>query len=74
MTKISSQSASETDNGPALAIPVDKVCWIIIKAREFDVKNEQSEPDPASNTSENVHRVAVRGRADRSRCVGLARS
>jgi len=54
MTKRSKQTANEIENGPALTISVDKVCWIIIKAREFDVKNAPSESDPASNASDDM--------------------
>ena len=32
-----------------LAISSEKVCFIIVKAREFDAKDEVSEPDPGSN-------------------------
>ena len=37
---------------PALAISPDKVCFVIIKAREFDVKDVVTEPDPGSNPSD----------------------
>ena len=37
---------------PELQIALDKVCYIIIKAREFDVKEEVSEDDPGSNPSD----------------------
>ena len=64
MTNISSRSAIETDNGPTLAIPVDKVCWMIVKAREFDVKNPPSEPDPASNASDDMMISVLEEQAD----------
>jgi len=35
-----------------LTISPEKVCFIIIKAREFDAKEEVSEPDPGSNPSD----------------------
>jgi hypothetical protein len=35
-----------------LTIDHEKVCFIIIKAREFDVKVEPAEPDPASNPAD----------------------
>ncbi len=53
--------ASETTQAPAqteeteespLTISPEKVCFIIIKAREFDAKDEVSEPDPGSNPSD----------------------
>uniref|UniRef100_Q07II5 DUF3775 domain-containing protein n=1 Tax=Rhodopseudomonas palustris (strain BisA53) TaxID=316055 RepID=Q07II5_RHOP5 len=34
---------------PELAIPVDKVTFLIEKAREFDVKEDASDPDSGSN-------------------------
>src|SRR5262245_16377446 len=36
----------------ALTISPEKVCFIIIKAREFDAKDEVTEPDPGSNPSD----------------------
>jgi hypothetical protein len=39
------------DDSP-LTISPEKVCYIIIKAREFDAKDEQTEPDPGSNPSD----------------------
>ncbi len=35
-----------------MTISPEKVCFIIIKAREFDAKEEVSEPDPGSNPSD----------------------
>ncbi len=35
-----------------LAISPEKVCFIMIKAREFDAKDEVTEPDPGSNPSD----------------------
>jgi hypothetical protein len=35
-----------------LAISPEKVCFIIIKAREFDAKEAIDEPDPGSNPSD----------------------
>ena len=32
-----------------LTISPEKVCFIIVKAREFDAKDEMTEPDPGSN-------------------------
>ncbi|MCK0207072.1 DUF3775 domain-containing protein [Starkeya koreensis] len=39
------------DDSP-LTISPEKVCFIIVKAREFDAKDEVTEPDPASNPSD----------------------
>jgi hypothetical protein len=35
-----------------LAIATDKVCYIIVKAREFDVKDVVADPDSGSNPSD----------------------
>jgi hypothetical protein len=35
-----------------LAISPEKVCFIIIKAREFGAKDEVTEPDPGSNPTD----------------------
>jgi hypothetical protein len=35
-----------------LTISPEKVCFFIMKAREFDAKDEVTEPDPGSNPSE----------------------
>jgi hypothetical protein len=37
---------------PPLSIATDKVCFIIIKAREFDAKDVVTEPDPGSNAAD----------------------
>jgi Protein of unknown function (DUF3775) len=43
-----------TANAPDvdLAISPEKVCFLIIKAHEFDAKEEVEEPDPGSNPSD----------------------
>jgi hypothetical protein len=45
-------TAAGDDNGVDLAISLEQVCFIIIKAREFDAKEGIVEPDPASNPSD----------------------
>ncbi len=40
------------DIEPPLTISPEKVCFIIIKAREFDAKDEITEEDPGSNPSD----------------------
>ncbi|MEA1672916.1 DUF3775 domain-containing protein [Nitrospirillum sp. BR 11163] len=46
------------DGTPAaeLNISLEKVCFIIVKAREFDVKVDPVEPDPASNPADDGER------------------
>ncbi|NJO23455.1 MAG: DUF3775 domain-containing protein [Sphingomonadales bacterium] len=40
------------DEPPVLAISPEKVCFIIVKAREFDAKDVVTEPDIGSNPSD----------------------
>jgi hypothetical protein len=52
-----SKEADETekpgdDDEVTLSISPEQVCFIIVKAREFDVKDSVSEPDPGSNPSD----------------------
>ena len=37
---------------PTLSISPEKVCFIILKARQYDVKDAVTEPDPGSNASD----------------------
>jgi hypothetical protein len=39
---------------PTLSISPEKVCFIIVKAREFDVKDVVTDPDPASNAADDA--------------------
>jgi hypothetical protein len=64
MTRTSTQRAIETDDIPALAIALEKVCWVIIKAREFDVKDAPTETDPGSNPSDDKVISVLEDRAD----------
>lgn len=50
--KKSEPKLAELEATPALAISPEKVCWVIIKAREFDVKEAANEPDPGSNATD----------------------
>ncbi len=53
MNKVSDQTKNPAeDDEITLSISPEKVCFIIVKAREFDVKDEVSEPDPGSNPSD----------------------
>ena len=49
---------------PSLTIPVEKVCFIIVKAREFDAKDATTEPDPASNPSDDKGVAVLEMHAD----------
>lgn len=52
------------DDGPALSIALDKVCWIIVKTREFDVKSAPSDADPGSNGSDDSMVSVLEDRSD----------
>ena len=59
MKKPLSQPAVSTDeDASVLTISPEKVCFIIMKAREFDAKEETNEPDAGSNPSDDKE-VAV---------------
>ena len=45
-------SAAQTPEPPALDIATDKLAFIIEKAREFDVKEGDSDPDSGSNPTD----------------------
>ncbi len=49
---------------PVLTIPTDKVCYIAIKAREFDAKDVETDPDPASNPSDDSMLAVLESHAD----------
>jgi hypothetical protein len=40
------------DDPPSLSIATEKVCFLIVKAREFDVKDAVTDPDDASNATD----------------------
>jgi hypothetical protein len=58
------ESRETTDDEVALAISPEKVCFIIIKAREFDAKDEVTEPDPGSNPSDDKDVSVLEAHAD----------
>jgi hypothetical protein len=49
---------------PDLSISTEKVCFIVVKARQFDVKDAVTEPDPASNASDDGMRSVLEDHAD----------
>jgi hypothetical protein len=55
---------SADDDLPALAISPEKVCFVIIKAREFDVKDVVTEPDPGSNPTDDLMIAVLEDRSD----------
>jgi hypothetical protein len=49
--QVNPTNADDVEVGP-LTISPEKVCFTIVKAREFDVKDAVTEPDPGSNPSD----------------------
>lgn len=49
---------------PALTISPEKVCFIIIKMREFDAKDELTEPDPGSNPTDDRETAVLEDHED----------
>ena len=49
---------------PELNISPEKVCYLVIKAREFDAKVEPVEPDPGSNPGDSGVREILEDYAD----------
>ena len=49
---------------PTLAISPEKVCFIIVKAREFDVKDVVTDPDPGSNAADDSMRAVLEDHGD----------
>ena len=57
-----SQAPAQT--APALEIAIDKVAFIIVKAREFDVKEGDSDPDEGSNPVDDNNADVLEDQAD----------
>lgn len=55
---------SEDIETPELAVPVRKVCFIIDKAHEFDVKVAVTEPDIGSNPTDDNEIAVLQDHAD----------
>lgn len=52
------------DGETELEVPLDTVCFIIMKAREFDAKDPVTEPNPASNPSDDRSAAILEDHAD----------
>src|SRR5688572_18035400 len=52
MTVPATQAEEADEKVPELSLSAETLCYIIIKAREFDVKVEPVEPDPGSNPAD----------------------
>jgi hypothetical protein len=55
-------TAGEDEDG--LTISPEKVCFIIVKAREFDAKDAVTEPDPGSNPTDDKDIAVLEDHAD----------
>lgn len=49
---------------PTLSISPEKVCFIVVKAREFDAKDIVTDPDSSSNASDDAMRSVLEDHAD----------
>jgi hypothetical protein len=47
-------SNDDVENMPDLSISAEKVCYIVAKAREFDAKDVVTDPDDASNATDDA--------------------
>ena len=63
------EATANEDKSP-LAISPEKICFIIIKAKEFDAKDEVTEPDPGSNPSDDMDVEILEEHSGRSRRRG----
>jgi len=61
MTQRSSQTEADQTE---LTIPLEKVCFIIFKAREFDAKDVSTTSDDGSNPSDDGDRSVLEDRED----------
>ncbi len=51
-------------DAPELSISEEKLCFIIAKAREFDAKDEVTDPDDSSNPSDDAMRSVLEDHKD----------
>jgi hypothetical protein len=51
---------------PALSISAEKVCFVIVKAREFDAKDALTEPDVGSNPADDMEAAVLEEHEDDS--------
>jgi len=49
---------------PDLTVPSETVCWLIVKFREFDVKDAPMDPDPGSNATDDNMASVLEDRPD----------
>ena len=57
------EASPDDENGP-LSVSPEKVCFLIVKAREFDAKDMVTDPDPASNPSDDQNAAVLEDHRD----------
>ena len=62
--KKSRRGVDPEDTGVDLTISPEKVCFLIVKAREFDVKGEVTDPDSGSNPADDSDASVLEDHAD----------
>jgi hypothetical protein len=78
MVSLTPNSASprKSTQEPALNLPLDKVSFIIVKAREYDVKESDVDPDSGSNAIDDGQTDVLLDKADdpvREELIGAIR-
>jgi hypothetical protein len=58
------QGVEAQDELPALTVSPEKVCFIIVKAREFDAKDAVTDPDDGSNPTDDDMIAALEDHGD----------
>jgi hypothetical protein len=56
--------ATETRDLPILQISPEKICFVVIKAREFDVKDVVTNPEDSSNAADDAMASVLEDRSD----------
>ncbi len=64
MTNTSMQTVIESEGIPALAIALEKACWVVIKSREFHVKDVSTVSDRGSNATDDNMLSVLEDRSD----------
>jgi hypothetical protein len=76
MVSATPAASPRTSSVPELNLPLDKVTFIILKAREYDVKESDSDPDEGSNAIDDGQTDVLEDKSDdpvREELVGAIR-
>jgi hypothetical protein len=77
MVSLTSASQPRKNQEPSLDLPLDKVSFIILKAREYDVKEEDTDPNTGSNPIDDGQTDVLANKQDdpvREELLGAIRS